>query len=65
VIGYNTYVSSVSGGPYVKLDASPVGATDYIDTLVHSGQTRYYVVTAVDASNQESTYSNEVAVVLP
>ena len=65
VIGYNTYEGSVSGGPYVKLSASPVAVTDYTDAGVASGQNRYYVVTSVDANNVESAFSTEVSVVVP
>lgn len=65
VIGYNTYVGSTSDGPYVKLNASPVSTTDYTDAAVQPGQTLYFVVTSVNASNVESAYSNQVSVVVP
>lgn len=65
VTGYNTYVGTVSGGPYVKLNASPVGVTEYTDGGLQTAQTRYYVVTSVNASNVESAYSNEISVVVP
>jgi len=65
VTGYNTYVGTVSGGPYQKLDASPVGVTEYTDADLLTAQTRYYVVTSVNASNVESAYSSEVSVLVP
>jgi hypothetical protein len=65
VIGYNSYSSTVSGGPYAKLNASPVAATSYTDNTVNSGVTYYYVVTAVDSSNVESSYSQEVPATVP
>lgn len=65
VTGYNTYVASVSGGPYLKLTSAPIAGTSYVDSSVHSGQTYYYVVTAIDSTNQESTYSSEIAAIVP
>jgi hypothetical protein len=65
VIGYNVYVSLVSGTSYTKLTAAPVAATGYADSGLQTAQTRYYVVTSVDSSNNESAYSNEVAAIIP
>jgi HYDIN/CFA65/VesB family protein/immunoglobulin I-set domain protein len=65
VIGYNSYSSTKSGGPYAKLTATPVPTASYTDTTVQAGQTYYYVVTAVDSSNVESAYSNEVSAIVP
>jgi hypothetical protein len=65
VVGYNVYAGSVSGGPYSKLITSPVATTSYTDTSAQSGQTRYYVVTSVSASNVESAYSNEASATIP
>jgi len=65
VTGFNTYSSTVSGGPYNKLTSAPLVNSTYIDSSVQSGHTYYYVVTAVDASNEESTYSTEVSAIIP
>jgi Abnormal spindle-like microcephaly-assoc'd, ASPM-SPD-2-Hydin len=65
VTGYNAYVASVSGGPYSRLTSSPVAGTSYVDSSVQSGRTYYYVVTAMDSTNQESTYSSEIAAIVP
>jgi hypothetical protein len=65
VVGYNTYASAVSGGPYTKLTGTPVAATSYTDSTVQAGQTYFFVVTAVDSSNLESAYSPEVSAVIP
>ena len=65
VIGYNIYRSGVSGGPYAKINSSLDSATTDTDTTVVSGQTYYYVVTAVNSSNLESGYSAQVAAVVP
>ena len=63
--GYNIYRGSTSGGPYTKINTALDGSTTYTDLSVTAGQTYYYVTTAVDNSNNESAYSNEVQAVIP
>src|SRR5216683_5436650 len=65
VTGYNIYRGTVSGGPYAKLNSSLIALTTYTDSTVQSGQTYFYIVTAVDASNVESAYSNEISAIIP
>jgi Abnormal spindle-like microcephaly-assoc'd, ASPM-SPD-2-Hydin len=65
VIGYNVYRGTASGGPYTKLTPSVISTISYSDTGVQSGQTYYYVVTAVNSTNVESVYSNQVAALIP
>lgn len=65
VVGYNVYRSTVSGGPYTRLNGSFVSAVTYTDSTVLSAQTYYYVTSAVDANSIESIYSNEVSAVIP
>ena len=65
VVGYNVYRGAQSGGPYTKLNSTPVALTNDTDGTVQPGQTYFYVVTAVDSSNLESAYSNEVSAVIP
>ena len=65
VTGYNVYRGTASGGPYTLVNAPFVILTSYTDNTVLSGQTYFYVVTAVDANNVESAYSNEVSAVIP
>jgi hypothetical protein len=65
VAGYNVYRSSVSGSAYAKINSTPLGGISFTDSSVQSGQTYYYVATAVDASGNESVYSNEVPAVVP
>ena len=65
VSGYNIYRGTVSGGPYAKVNASVDAATTYADSTVQSGQTYYYVTTAVNSSGMESTYSNQVVAQVP
>ena len=64
VVGYNVYRGSVSGGPYTMLNSAPNVSTSYTDMTVSGGQTYYYIVTAVDASGNESVGSNEVVVIV-
>jgi len=65
VVGYNTYTSAQSGGPYTRMTSAPVAATSYTDTAVQAGKTYYFVVTSVDSSNVESAYSAEVSALVP
>jgi fibronectin type 3 domain-containing protein len=65
VVGYNVYRGTVSGGPYTKINSAVVAGLNYTDSTVQSGTTYYYVATAVDASGNESVYSNEVQAVVP
>jgi hypothetical protein len=64
VAGYNVYRAGVSGGPYISVASANAG-TSFVDGSVQSGQTYYYVVTAVDTSGTESGYSNQVQAVIP
>lgn len=65
VSGYNVYRGSQSGGPYAKINSAPTAVTSYGDGAVTSGQTYFYVTTALDSSGAESTNSNEVQAVIP
>lgn len=65
VIGYFVYRSSKPSGPYAKMNSSADSGTSYSDSTVADGQVYYYVVTAVDSSNIESSYSNQVSVTIP
>lgn len=59
--GYNIYRSTTSGSGYVKLNGSLLAGSDYIDNTVTNNTMYYYVVTAVDESENESAYSSEVS----
>ena len=59
VTGFNAYVATTSGGPYLKLTTTPSKTATFTDNSVQTGQTYYYVVTAVNSSNQESAFSTE------
>jgi Abnormal spindle-like microcephaly-assoc'd, ASPM-SPD-2-Hydin/Transmembrane protein 131-like N-terminal len=65
VTGYNIYRSTVSGGSYSRVNGSLLGGLSFSDSTVASGQTYYYVATAVDSSGHESAYSNEVSSTVP
>lgn len=65
VVGYNVYRGAQSGGPYSKINGSLDSDTTYTDASVTNGDTYYYVTTAVDSGNQESTYSNEAEAQIP
>jgi fibronectin type 3 domain-containing protein len=66
VAGYNVYRGTNTGGPYVsKLTGSPVTSTQFTDSGLQSGQTYYYVVTAVDSNGVESVYSNQATASIP
>ena len=65
VVGYNVYRGIASGGPYTKLTTSVDASTSYTDSSVQSGQTYYYVTTAVNSSNVESAYSNQATAAIP
>jgi len=65
VAGYYVYRGTVDGGPYILLTSSPVAGLTYADTTVQSGQTYYYVTTAVDSSGNQSGFSNQVQAIVP
>jgi hypothetical protein len=66
VIGYNIYRGTTSGGPYpTKLNSSPQPATSFVDNTVLSATTYYYVATSLDANSAESSYSNQLTMVIP
>src|SRR5208282_869658 len=52
-VGYNIYRGTVTGGPYAMINTSLDGTNAYSDNTVASGQTYYYVTTAVDASGNQ------------
>lgn len=65
VAGYNLYRGTQSGGPYSRMNSALLSSTSYDDSGVQSGANYFYVSTAVDASNNESTFSNEATAAIP
>jgi hypothetical protein len=63
--GFNVYRSTVSGGPYTKIDTSMITSPTYTDNNVTAGSTYYYVATQVDSSGNESAYSAQVSATTP
>lgn len=59
VIGYNIYRSETSGGVFVKLNASALSSTSFVDNSVTPLVNYFYVITAVDTSSNESAFSDE------
>ena len=64
IIGYNVYRGTTSGGPYSKIDSLDPNMS-YTDQSVTNGVEYYYVTTAVNSGNQESSYSNEAHAQIP
>lgn len=65
VAGYNLYRGTQSGGPYSRMNSTLLSSTSYDDSGVLSGRNYFYVSTAVDASNNESAFSNEAPATIP
>ena len=59
--GYNVFRSTTSGSGYIKINTDLVSTSDYVDITAVNGTTYYYVVTAVDQTQNESAFSNEVS----
>ena len=64
VVGYNVYRSTVSGGPYTKINSSIVTGTSYADSTAVASTVYYYVVTAVTPA-LESPGSNQASANIP
>ena len=60
--GYYIYRSRESGAGFERLHAEPLQVQNFTDRQVEPGVPYYYVVTAVDASGNESGYSNQITV---
>ena len=65
VSGYHVYRGTQSGGPYALISSGLISGTAYTDSTVQAGTTYFYVVTAVDSSANESSFSNEAQAVVP
>jgi fibronectin type 3 domain-containing protein len=64
VVGYYVYRASANG-TFAKINSAPAVLTQYTDANIQSGQTYTYVVTAVDANNVESDYSDSALAIIP
>jgi fibronectin type 3 domain-containing protein len=59
--GYNVFRGTTSGGPYTKINSSLVTSPSYNDTGLTNGTKYFWVVQAVDTSNNSSGNSNEAS----
>jgi len=60
--GYNLYRGEAPGGPYVRVNDSPLTDTCYFDEGLVNGVTYYYTVAAVDELGGEGEPADEVAI---
>lgn len=65
VAGYNVYRGVGTKGPFTKINASPHPNANFSDASVVSGQTYFYMTTAVNKKGKESKFSNQVQVAIP
>ena len=65
VVTYNIYRGAASTGPFMKIGSVASSLTTYVDTSSLSGETYYYVATAVDMNNNESAYSMAAKATVP
>lgn len=66
ITGYNVYRGTISGGPYSRINTGGlVAGTTYTDASVAQDTKYYYVTTAVNSSDEESAYSNQVTAAIP
>ena len=65
IAGYNAFRSMTSGGPYTQLNSSLISNVNYMDQTAQSGNTYYYVTTAVNSQGMQSAYSNESVATVP
>lgn len=65
VTSYKVYRSNQSGRGYIQI--AQLTGTTFVDTSVQTGQTWFYVITAIAPQDTvtESAFSNEVKVVIP
>jgi hypothetical protein len=64
-VGFNVFRGSSQAGPFSQINSALDSSTNYTDYTVASGTTYYYVTTAVNASGEESGYSNVAQAVIP
>ncbi|MEW5879664.1 MAG: fibronectin type III domain-containing protein [Pseudomonadota bacterium] len=61
VIGYHVYVAGQSGGPYARVNSTPIASTEYTVTGLNPGTNYYFVVRAVNKRGMESADSLQVS----
>ena len=58
---YNVYRSPLSGGGWVKANATSLSGTSFTDTGLSNAHTYYYIVRALDSAGNESGPSNQTS----
>ncbi|MCK4775043.1 MAG: FG-GAP repeat protein, partial [Candidatus Krumholzibacteria bacterium] len=61
VAHYNLYRSPTSGGPYVVANVDPLDHSVFLDTGLTPNTAYYYVAATIDASGNQSVFSDELA----
>jgi fibronectin type 3 domain-containing protein len=56
-VSYNIYRSGTVNGTYTKIGSVGVGVLTYTDSAALAGETYFYVATALDSNNNESSFS--------
>lgn len=64
-VTYNVWRSTTTGGPYTQLNTTADANLFFMDSNAAVSTTYFYVATAVDASGDQSAYSNEASVTTP
>ncbi|MGS2720844.1 endonuclease [Paraglaciecola aestuariivivens] len=59
--GYNLYRSETSGGNYTKVNSSVINTNSFVDSGLTANTSYYYVVAAIDTSNNESGFSAQAS----
>ena len=65
VAGYNVYRALAAKGPYDKINPVLHSKSTFTDATVTSGETYFYMTTAVNKNGRESKHSNQVQVTIP
>ena len=65
VVSYNVYRGTTAGGENLKIGSVNSPTTNFTDMTVVSGNTYFYVVTAVGPGSVESVVSGEASAVVP
>jgi hypothetical protein len=65
LVGYNIFRADSSEGQYTLINSAPDPNSSYLDSTVLGGHTYYYVTTAVASNGKQSSFSNQVEVVIP
>ncbi|GAC1626832.1 MAG: hypothetical protein PVS2B2_03220 [Candidatus Acidiferrum sp.] len=65
VAGYHLYRSNQTTGTFTRLNSTVIVGTTYTDTTIQTDQSYFYAATAVALDGAESSFSNEISIVVP